>query len=74
MTYSYQTTAFSPIASTPRSQFCKNTLKEYMVEIWSFDNEVETVYIEARTADEAAEKAQDYVDFDIYNAIAYLAA
>lgn len=72
MTYSFQSAALSPIAFDPKTRYMKKTLKLYQVEVEGFNGEITVLEIEAHNDEEAAEKAQSYVDFTIYNANVYL--
>ena len=45
-------------ASTPSRS---NRIKEYQVEVITFDGDSETVYVEARSEEEASDKAADMV-------------
>lgn len=71
MMYSAQFSAFTSLVSEPRSRYNRNAKKMYQVDIEGFDGEMESVEIEAANEEEAAEAAQSFVDFSIYNVNVY---
>lgn len=70
MMCSAQISVFSPLANEPRSRYRKAN-KMFQIDIEGFDGESDSVTLEAANGEEAAEMAQSYVDYPIYNVNVY---
>ena len=76
MTHSVQTSAMNLGSNNNsvnyRTRYIKNAMKFYQVDIEDFDNEVYSYEVEARNDEEAAEKAEQMFNGDIYTMYVYL--
>lgn len=74
MTHSVQTSVmdFGNNSVNNRSRYIKNAMKFYQVDIEDFDNEVYSYEVEARNDEEAALKAEELFNGDIYTMYVYL--
>ncbi|MBQ2838392.1 MAG: hypothetical protein IJE73_01945 [Muribaculaceae bacterium] len=74
MTHSVQTSVmdFGNNSVNNRSRYIKNAMKFYQVYIEDFDNEVYSYEVEARNDEEAANKAEQMFNGDIYTMYVYL--
>ncbi len=74
MTHSVQTSVmdFGNNSVNNRSRYIKNAMKFYQVDIEDFDNEVYSYEVEARNDEEAANKAEQMFNGDIYTMYVYL--
>lgn len=74
MTHSVQTSVmdFGNNSVNNRSRYIKNAMKFYQVDIEDFDNEVYSYEVEARNDEEAALKAEQMFNGDIYTMYVYL--
>lgn len=70
MMYSAQFSSFSPLANEPRSRYRKAN-RMFQIDIEGFDGEMDSFSVEAANGEEAAEMAQSYVDYPIYNVNVY---
>ena len=76
MTHSVQTSVmnlgFDNNSVNNRSRFNPRAMKFYQVDIEDFDNEVYSYEVEARNDEEAALKAEELFNGDIYTMYVYL--
>ena len=74
MTHSVQKSVmdFGNNSVNNRSRYIKNAMKFYQVDIEDFDNEVYSYEVEARNDEEAANKAEQMFNGDIYTMYVYL--
>ena len=76
MTHSVQTSVmnlgFDNNSVNNRSRFNPKAKKIYQVDIEDFDNEIYSLEVEARNDDEAAQKAEELFNGDIYTMYVYL--
>ena len=76
MTHSVQTSVMNLDSNNNsinrRSRFIPNAMKFYQVDIEDFDNEMYSYEVEARNDSEAAEKAEQMFNGDIYTMYVYL--
>ena len=74
MTHSVQTSVmdFGNNSVNNRSRYIKNAMKFYQVDIEDFENDVYSYEVEARNDEEAANKAEQMFNGDIYTMYVYL--
>jgi hypothetical protein len=71
MTATFQTSFFAPIdndfTNSNNRRNNRNSLRLFQVDVENFDNETDSFEIEAHSASEAAELAEERFGGDIYN-------